>query len=676
MRSNFPVTGIERPMRDDQSLISRTDTQGNITYVNQDFIEISGFSEEELLDQPHNLVRHPDMPVEAFADLWATLKSGKSWTGVVKNRCKSGDHYWVLANATPIRENGILTGYTSVRTAPSRAQIEAAAKIYAKFKEGNARGLRIHQGQVVRTGPIGLLAGLLHLNIRGKLFFVMGMMSLFMLAIGALGLVGINASNAALRSVYEDRAIALGQLDTIVRLLNLNRLSVAEAVIKPGEATAREAVAEIEKNMAEIDRTWQAYLATYLTPEEKKLAGQFEIDRKAFVETSLKPAIVALRSGNFDEARRLETEIMPVAFAPARVGVNALIKLQLDVAKQETEDAYANYAWMRNVIIAMIAMGFALGLALTIYLVRTIVAPLVQAVDVAKQIAAGNLTARIDITSGDETGQMLHTLNVMKKSLTNIIGGVYSNAEQIGTGSAEIAVGNADLSQRTEEQASALEETAASMEELTSTVKNNAENSLEAKQLTHAARDIAVEGGEAMGQVVDTMGAISASSKKITEIIAVIDGIAFQTNILALNAAVEAARAGEQGRGFAVVAAEVRNLAQRSAAAAKEIKDLISDSVSKIASGATQVSHARATMEGIADAVQKVTDIMSEIAAASHEQSSGIGQVSEAVMQMDQVTQQNAALVEQSAAAAEALQMRSAALLQSVGVFKLGNGQA
>lgn len=270
---------------------------------------------------------------------------------------------------------------------------------------------------------------------------------------------------------------------------------------------------------------------------------------------------------------------------------------------------------------------------------------------------------------------MQHALDVMRKSLTNIISRVRRNAEMIESASGQIADGNHDLSQRTEEQASTLEETAASMEELTATVQNNAENSKQARELAHVASDIALQGGEAMSQVVGTMDSIAHSSKKITDIISVIDGIAFQTNILALNAAVEAARAGEQGRGFAVVATEVRNLAQRSATAAKEIKDLISDSVAKVESGTRQVTDARKTIEDIVTAVQQVTDIMNEIATASMEQSSGIEQVNQAVMQMDDVTQQNAALLEEAAAAAEALPMQGHALVQGMGVFRLNGIQ-
>jgi aerotaxis receptor len=675
MRNNQPVTGNAYPLREDQSLISRTDTHGNITYANEDFIAISGYSEAEVIGSPHNIVRHPDMPVEAFADLWSTLKSGSSWTGMVKNRRKNGDHYWVLANATPILENGTVIGYTSVRTAPSQEQIAQASSAYALFKEGKAGGRQIRLGQVVRRGIIGKITALKTLNIQGRLTLLISLLCLLMTVIGALGLYGMNTSNEGLRTIHEDRTIPLGQLSTIVRLLERNQLLIAKAIHATRPNEIKNVAEKVESNISKVNKTWAAYMATSLTPEEKKLAEKFEIDRAHFVERGLKPAIAALNASNVEELRRLEHDVMAADFNPVREGIDALIGLQLDVAKLEADSSQANFAFMRNTVIAAIILGIILSFFVARLLIRAIVRPLNQAVNVAKEIAAGNLTANIQINSNDETGQMLHALNVMKKSLANIISSVRRNAETIGSTSTQIANGNKDLSQRTEEQASTLEETAASMEELTSTVKNNAENSKQARELAHAASDIAFRGGEAMSQVVGTMDSIAHSSKKITDIISVIDGIAFQTNILALNAAVEAARAGEQGRGFAVVATEVRNLAQRSASAAKEIKDLIGDSVSKVEIGSKQVADTRKTINDIVTAVQQVTNIMSEITTASLEQSSGIEQVNKAVMQMDEVTQQNAALVEQAAAAAEALQMQGHSLVQEMGVFRLSEVQ-
>jgi methyl-accepting chemotaxis protein len=329
---------------------------------------------------------------------------------------------------------------------------------------------------------------------------------------------------------------------------------------------------------------------------------------------------------------------------------------------------------LRNSIAIMVAslaavMGLiALGL---LFIVRTVARPVKNAIEIARLVSGGDLTRRIEVNASGEVGQLLQALKEMNESLAGIVGEVRGTTESITTASREIAQGNSDLSQRTEQQASSLEETASSMEELTSTVKQNSENAKHANQLAASASEIATKGGQAVDDVVQTMASISASSKKIGDIISVIEGIAFQTNILALNAAVEAARAGEQGRGFAVVAAEVRNLAQRSSAAAKEITALIAASVDKVDTGTRQVDQAGATMHEVVTAVKRVTDIMAEIAAASDEQSAGIEEVNLAITQMDEVTQQNAALVEQAAAAAESMQGQSEALKQAVSFFKL-----
>ncbi|MET3444665.1 methyl-accepting chemotaxis protein [Variovorax paradoxus] len=325
--------------------------------------------------------------------------------------------------------------------------------------------------------------------------------------------------------------------------------------------------------------------------------------------------------------------------------------------------------------LALAAALLALGWTISRGLLKQLGGEPAEATAIAHRIADGDLAVRIDLKRGDQAS-LLHAIQGMRDSLAKVVGEVRTGTDAIATASGQIAAGNQDLSSRTEEQASSLEQTAASMEELTSTVKQNADNARQANQLALSASEVAVRGGGVVNQVVDTMGSINASSKKIVDIIGVIDGIAFQTNILALNAAVEAARAGEQGRGFAVVASEVRSLAQRSGAAAKEIKGLIDDSVGKVEAGSRQVTEAGRTMDEIVDSVKRVTDIMGEITAASQEQSTGIEQVNQAIAQMDQVTQQNAALVEEAAAAAQSMQEQAASLVSSVSVFKLEGGSA
>ncbi len=337
-------------------------------------------------------------------------------------------------------------------------------------------------------------------------------------------------------------------------------------------------------------------------------------------------------------------------------------------AGQEAE-AVTHRTELMILVLSLVAAG--ISLAVAIFATRSITAPLVEAVGVARRVADGDLTSVIEVASNDETGQMMDALRFMNSSLIKIVAEVRSGTESIASASSEIASGNLDLSSRTEQQAASLGRTTSSMRDLTATVRQNADNARQANQLASRASEVAQRGGSVVAHVIDTMGAITNSSKKIVDIIGVIDGIAFQTNILALNAAVEAARAGEQGRGFAVVASEVRNLAQRSAAAAKEIKALIGDSVEKVQEGSNLVEQAGVTMEEVVESVRRVTDIMAEITSASQEQSTGIAQVNSTIVGMDETTQQNAALVEQAAAAASSMQNQAAHLARLVSVFKL-----
>ncbi|MDD5336116.1 MAG: methyl-accepting chemotaxis protein [Rhodoferax sp.] len=353
-----------------------------------------------------------------------------------------------------------------------------------------------------------------------------------------------------------------------------------------------------------------------------------------------------------------------------------LVQVENQLVRRGHERVVAEFGKVVAILIVVLLFGLAVSTGIALFMSRLIVRPLKYAILAAGRVAGGDLSSKITVAGNDETGELLQALKDMSDSLVRIVGEVRGGTDTIATASSQIAAGNLDLSGRTEQQASSLEETAASMEQLTSAVKHNADNAQHANQLAVAASGVALKGGSAVSQVVQTMDAINNSSRKIVDIISVIDGIAFQTNILALNAAVEAARAGEQGRGFAVVAAEVRNLAQRSAAAAKEIKTLIGDSVAKVEEGSQQVAQAGQTMDEIVDSVKRVTDIMAEITATSQEQSSGIEQVNQAITQMDQVTQQNAALVEEAAAAAASLQEQAGNLSQVVSVFKLDRRQS
>jgi len=520
MRNNLPVTNIEYILKDSDMVVSKTDLHGNITYANRDFVTISGYSEEELLGAPQNILRHPDMPEEAFADMWRSLQSGKAWTGIVKNRSKNGNFYWVEANAAPIMENGRITGYTSIRVKPSREQVAATEQAYRIVKSGSGE-LEIRNGMALRRTLFSRCYLPKTLSIKAKMGCSAGALML---------LFGFNA----------------------------------------------------------------------------------------------------LTAGNADYA-----------------------------------------AWSR----AAGALGVLLAGLSAVLLYRDAVTPLARIRQDVERMSVGDLTGKIASDGNDELAGLVQTLRILQTNVKLLVGQIKEATALVNAGAAEIASGNLDLSGRTESQASSLEQTASSMEQLTGTVKQNADNAGEANRLVAATSDIAVKGGAAVEQVVETMDSIRQSSSKIVEIIGVIDGIAFQTNILALNAAVEAARAGEQGRGFAVVATEVRSLAQRSASAAKEIKTLIHDSVGRIEAGSKVVDEAGKTMVEIVASVKRVAGYMHDITDASQAQSTGIEQVNLAITHMDEATQQNAALVEQAAAAAGCMQDQAVKLEQLVDTFKLVAGE-
>ncbi|HTN93226.1 MAG TPA: methyl-accepting chemotaxis protein [Gallionella sp.] len=424
--------------------------------------------------------------------------------------------------------------------------------------------------------------------------------------------------------------------------------------------------------MAAIDQDAVDYAAKHGSMSERENSALQQIKESSDeYRAALKKAVELKTSGATIEEIDKTIKGADKPLGKAFDGLLEVVKVEKEATTQSIYSTTASSERNTAIIgIVTVVLSVLFAWISTVSITR----PLKDAVEVANSVAKGNLSHRIEVNTSDETGLLMQALKEMNASLGNIVGEVRNTTDSINTASQEIAQGNADLSVRTEEQASSLEETASSMEELTSTVKQNAENAKQANQLAANASDIAVKGGQAVDSVVQTMASISASSKKIVDIISVIEGIAFQTNILALNAAVEAARAGEQGRGFAVVAAEVRNLAQRSAAAAKEITALIDDSVDKVDVGSKQVDQAGATMNEIVSSIKRVTDIMAEIASASNEQSTGIEQVNQALMQMDEVTQQNAALVEEAAASAESMRDQAEVLARAVSVFKLETG--
>ena len=452
-----------------------------------------------------------------------------------------------------------------------------------------------------------------------------------------------------------------------------NRVSVATYILNTDEAAMGGIEQEITQGRDKLAKQRQTYEKLISSPEEKRLYEEFSAAWKKYAETNDK-VLAHSRKNESDQARALLQGESRQNYAAAMALLDKLVELNDAGAEQSKAASERSYSVALTTLFVTAALAIAVAVVAALWLIRSITGPLARAVHAADLVAAGDLTVQIQADSQDETGKLLQSLDKMQQALVRTVSTVRQNAESVASASAQIASGNHDLSARTESQASALEETAASMEELGSTVRQNADNARQANQLAVSASTVAVQGGEVVSQVVETMKGISTASNKIADIIGVIDGIAFQTNILALNAAVEAARAGEQGRGFAVVASEVRSLAGRSAEAAKEIKSLIGASVERVEQGNVQAERAGQTMTEVVNAIRRVTDIMGEISAASSEQSAGVSQVGEAVTQMDQATQQNAALVEQMAAAAGSLSGQARELVEAVAVFKLAQG--
>ncbi|VFR22691.1 Methyl-accepting chemotaxis protein I (serine chemoreceptor protein) [plant metagenome] len=554
-----------------------------------------------------------------------------------------------------------MTTHAEHTPAPEKRNAKAKKPVAAKTRRGSLRDVRV--GSLIM-----LVLGLFTLMIAG-----VGALAAFFLDQNAKDL---NYQASLTQRYNQVQVINSNMLEARVGLMVAARFQQESGA---GMATAQDAtnaLNDAKKRLDSVRESFSDFQKNMLEDEAGRQVSMNLVRRyRAYLDDGVDTMVEALASQDYSTFYMVNTQYgtpRSAAFVEAiRAFSDYIDREQAKIAEQA----------QRNFQIGLAAVGASVVLAILLMILmrvvfgRVIVKPLVRAGHLFDRIAAGDLTQRVDNRSNNEIGQLFAALRRMQESLTRTVAAVRHGVDEINVGAREISAGNTDLSSRTEQQAASLEETAASMEELAGTVRQNADNARQANQLAASSMEVAHRGGAAVSEVVGTMQAISASSKKISEIVSVIDGIAFQTNILALNAAVEAARAGEQGKGFAVVAGEVRSLAQRSAQAAKEIKGLIEDSVSKVGAGSQQVERAGATMQEVVQSVKRVTDIMGEISAASQEQSTGIEQVNRAVTQMDEVTQQNAALVEEAAAAAGSLQEQAVKLAEAVAVFRLQGGE-
>ncbi|WEY39934.1 methyl-accepting chemotaxis protein [Paraburkholderia sp. SUR17] len=511
-----------------------------------------------------------------------------------------------------------------------------------------------------------------NISIRVRLALAMSFLGALLVVGGLMGVVGVSMSNNDMSDLYSSRLAsseALGQANVA---LSRTRLWLYRIALDPTGPDVAQQTQMSRDLLAASKKAWDVYRA--LPPssaDEAQRAADANTKFDALVENGLEPMFSAIATGDAAKIVDVWRQMPPSLFIDVSDSMDALDRIQVNAARATFDAAQARFHGFVEVAVAGILIALAAAALAWWSLQRSISTPLAQALGHFSAIANGDLTTHVEVHSRDEMGQLMSGLQAMQAKLVQTIGVVRNGVRSIGTATHEISAGNVDLSRRTEDQAASLEETAASMEELTSTVRQNADNAKQANQVVCSTALLTERGNEATLEAVQTMRGLSESSGKMSEIIGVIEGIAFQTNILSLNAAVEAARAGEQGRGFAVVASEVRSLAQRSAAASREIKDLITDSLDRVETGARQVHRATETMTEILASVRSVSDLMGEIAAASHEQSKGIEQVNQAVAQMDRATQQNAALVEEASAAARSLEEQAGQLDAAIAVFRV-----
>lgn len=732
MKNNGPITNTQIPMREGTILVSKTDLKGRITYCNREFIEISGFKQDDLIGSHHNLVRHPDMPPEAFADLWTTVKSGKPWTGIVKNRCKNGDYYWVQANVTAISENGQITEFMSVRTLPTEKQISDAIALYKKISQDSSYAKKL------KTKPFWKPLKKLSIKANLSLFFTIFALSHISLAAAVYFdatsevIYSILASSLILSSQFGLRFISYASGLNYVkrRVMNINEgdyfnwidtnrndelgdlmNAVKTLQIKlgfeltEGRRQAEESLqlrvaldkvnspimmADNERNIFYMNEAVHRLFSNAGNDLRKDLPSfdaenllggsidQFHKDPSH--QKSMLESLENTFKGEFEVGGRiLQITANPVKEEASNRRIGTVVEWRDRTAEVRVEreiDSTVNAIKSGDLTKRLDLhdkKGFHHTLSTNINsLINMLDSAFTDIASVMSQMASGNMTQEISNDYEGTFNDVKLDINATISKLRSTMTQMNQAATTVRASSEELHQGNSELSSRTESQAGVLEETASSMEQLTATVKNNANNAHRASKLSKNAQEKAETGGIVVNDAVLAMENINQSSAKISKIITVIDEIAFQTNLLALNASVEAARAGENGRSFAVVATEVGNLAGRSATAAKEIKNLIEDSVVKIQAGTALVNQSGETLTDILTGIQEVNDVVLEISDSSEEQSQGIEQVNNAITSLDEVTQQNAALAEETYASSDSLSSKAQEMDQLLQFFTIG----
>jgi aerotaxis receptor len=709
MRKNLPVTAIEYPITAETLIVSKTDLKGKLTYFNGQFVKASGFTEAELMGQPHNLIRHPDMPPEAFANLWDTLQAGKPWAGAVKNRRKNGDFYWVLATASPIRENGQITGYTSIRTSLPSEQRAEAEKVYGLLRDGKAQGYSISAGMIRRRSIYDRLSFFTG-TLKARLTTLVAMLGVFIFIAAMTGIMSTRNTNIRMKSIYDDRTVPLAQLFDIS-----NRMSDNLTLLLDGATNGRagkpvgNTTSVVDKNVEAISKTWSEYMATYLTPEEKVVAESFAKTRAAYVDNAIRPASRLINDGKFEEAGLLLTDKTKALFTAAKQDLDKLVGIQVKEAKFEFDAASHEY------IVAMVAaslvllVGLLLGSMLGLQTIRAVVRPLRVLNDTMLNITMGKLDNRIPVERDDEIGEALRNMqNVQaivrfnsdevkaveqasaarrKSDMSTLAAGfeqaVGSIIETVSSASGALEQSAGTLSSTatgaleratavaaaSEEASTNVQSVASATEELTSSVNEIS------RQVQESAR-IATGAVEQARHTNERVNELSRAAGRIGDVVELINTIAGQTNLLALNATIEAARAGEAGRGFAVVASEVKALAEQTAKATGEIGQQISG-----IQAATEDSVV--AIRDIGTTIERLAEISSTIAAAVEEQGAATQEISRNIQQASQGTSEvssNIVEVQRGAtetgeastsvlSAAQSLSHESTRLKQEVGKF-------